>query len=102
MRASSSNGYTHHYECGEALRPVADGEYPFAEGQVWAEPSEADIVQKMQALRAAPPARDWLARRAATFSSRYSAAVTGAAFADRLNRLAGMAMDHHFDKASSR
>jgi glycosyltransferase involved in cell wall biosynthesis len=69
-------------------RAVAPGEYPFGEGQVWAEPDHEHLVAALRDLRAG--ARPEPAR-AAAFAATHDAAPVGARVAGRVRVLLGQA-----------
>jgi glycosyltransferase involved in cell wall biosynthesis len=75
-----------------ALKPVGPGDYPFGEGQMWAEPSVGDMAKRMRAV-----VRAWqsdgaadeqrLLRRRSEVVAAYSPAKTGRDFARRLRQI---------------
>ena len=70
------------------LVPVGDREYPFPEGQVWAEPDASQAVHHMRRLvedRAFGRAIG--ARARADMQSRFSAGAVGAGIAERLREI---------------
>jgi glycosyltransferase involved in cell wall biosynthesis len=72
------------------LIPVAPGAYPFAEGQVWADPSVEHAATLMEAALDDPEGLLELGRRARRhIRTRFSLRATGLRYAARLAELAG-------------
>jgi glycosyltransferase involved in cell wall biosynthesis len=69
--------------------PVQDGDFPFAEGLWWAEPSIDEMARRMREIRRTlrtdrDGVKQRLALRRLEIEKRYSPLATGRAFADRL------------------
>ena len=78
------------YPVNCALIPVGAGQYPFAEGQVWAEPDVAHAAMLMRDLCDDPARAEPLVRRAqAHMQANFSAETVGLLQAGRLRRLRG-------------
>jgi glycosyltransferase involved in cell wall biosynthesis len=70
------------------LTPVGEGEYPFPDGQQWAEPSEehaAELMRRLVGDRAF--GIDLGARARAHMQQHFSATAVGAGVADRLSQI---------------
>jgi glycosyltransferase involved in cell wall biosynthesis len=82
---------------------VEAGEYPFAEGLMWADPDVTDMAAKMKLARTcmrrgAHNERQRLAARARKFAHTYSPQPAGQRFLDRLTELGAVepaSQDHH-------
>ncbi len=86
--ATGASGCMDFLEPDECLawspRAVCHGEYPFAEGMMWAEPDLASMVEGMRRVRAAPgPPAD----RAMRLRAKYDPAVAGTRMAARLKEV---------------
>ena len=92
VRATGFSGSADFLRPAESLawtpRAVAPGEYPFGEGQSWAEPDPEHLVAALRELRAG--ARPDPAR-AAAFLATHDAAPVGARVAERIRFLLGQA-----------
>ncbi len=68
-----------------SLRPVAQGEYPFGTGQLWAEPDVAVAAARMQRMVSDKDWREQLsASGQARIASTYDPGVVGKIWHDRL------------------
>ncbi len=70
------------------LEPIAAGAYPYAAGQVWAEPDREDAAQAMRRIREDPAHREALAEQGRAYvQAHYTANRVGALYADALASL---------------
>ncbi len=70
------------------LIPVGEGEYPFPEGQVWADPDEDQAIELMRRLVDDPAlGREIGARARRHMAEEFSAAAVGAGIAERVGRI---------------
>jgi hypothetical protein len=79
------------------LQEIGIGQYPFGEGQLWAEPVVTDMAEKMQLRRAAKRSHrgvEWerLVLRARQFAENYAPDVTGRASVARLEALQSISL----------
>lgn len=73
----------------QSLVPVGPDEYPFPEGQVWADPSVEHAAQLMARVLDDPVGMRALGQRAQLhIRTRFSARATGLRYAERLNEIA--------------
>jgi glycosyltransferase involved in cell wall biosynthesis len=71
-----------------SLRPVAQGEYPFGKGQLWAEPNVAVAARQMRRIATDAPWRDRLARAGqARIATMYNPERVGEKWCARLNAI---------------
>lgn len=77
------------YPVAYTLRPVAPSEYPWSEGQHWAEPDEGAAIAAMRAVRQGRTEAERRAQAAAKLMrERFGLAAVGAAAARRIEELA--------------